>query len=291
MIFNMATHEISQIQSAYDHFQSIGKNITSILPDHPLAKSYLLKALNHFHLTTPADPDHLVVPPDIKNSALPYLQNNHSQLIHTTLAFTHNAFHFIELSLFAIIAFATFTYHGAKLDHQMQAFSTRLIGPQGPTHLHQITRALRGTVTGIVLVGLIQSLAIMPALILFHTPHPGIATLAILIASLIPFCAPVALLFISLATLIYTGTTGAIIITAWGMTVIFSGDHFIKPKLVGSSTSLGFLASMIAILGGLKTLGFLGLFLSPAIFSLATALWIEFSATGTTKDNDHEQQA
>ena len=67
----------------------------------------------------------------------------------------------------------------------------------------------------------------------------------------------------------------AIILVAWGTLVMFIADHFVKPVLIGGAIELPFLAVLFGILGGVETLGVLGLFLGPMVMVLFATLWTE----------------
>jgi predicted PurR-regulated permease PerM len=56
---------------------------------------------------------------------------------------------------------------------------------------------------------------------------------------------------------------------------MFVADHFIKPVLIGGAIQLPFLAVLFGILGGVETLGLLGLFVGPVIMVLFITLWYE----------------
>jgi predicted PurR-regulated permease PerM len=56
---------------------------------------------------------------------------------------------------------------------------------------------------------------------------------------------------------------------------MFVADHFIKPVLIGGAIELPFLAVLFGILGGVETLGLLGLFLGPMVMVLFVTLWQE----------------
>ena len=53
---------------------------------------------------------------------------------------------------------------------------------------------------------------------------------------------------------------------------MFIADHFIKPVLIGGTIALPFLAVLFGILGGLETLGLLGLFVGPIVMVLFITL-------------------
>ena len=56
---------------------------------------------------------------------------------------------------------------------------------------------------------------------------------------------------------------------------MFVADHFIKPALIGGTIQLPFLAVLFGILGGVETLGLLGLFIGPIVMVLFVTLWNE----------------
>jgi predicted PurR-regulated permease PerM len=58
--------------------------------------------------------------------------------------------------------------------------------------------------------------------------------------------------------------------------VTLVGDNFIQPALIGDTARLHFLLALIGILGGLKTLGLVGLFLGPVIMAALLTVWNEW---------------
>ena len=60
-----------------------------------------------------------------------------------------------------------------------------------------------------------------------------------------------------------------------GFGVEFVADHFVRPILIGGATRLPFLWVLIGILGGVETLGLLGLFVGPATMAVLVMLWRE----------------
>ncbi len=54
-----------------------------------------------------------------------------------------------------------------------------------------------------------------------------------------------------------------------------------RPFLIGGSTRLPFLMVLFSILGGLESMGFIGLFLGPATMAAFMALWREWTEPGT----------
>ena len=59
--------------------------------------------------------------------------------------------------------------------------------------------------------------------------------------------------------------------------LLFVADHFVRPFLIGGAARLPFLLVLLGILGGLQTMGFIGLFLGPAVMAALVALWREWT--------------
>ena len=60
---------------------------------------------------------------------------------------------------------------------------------------------------------------------------------------------------------------------------MFVADHFIKPVMIGGAIELPFLAVLFGILGGVETLGLLGLFIGPMVMVSFITLWQESQGT------------
>jgi len=63
----------------------------------------------------------------------------------------------------------------------------------------------------------------------------------------------------------------ALFLVAWGLLVVGMADNIIRPLVLRGKMQLPILLLLFAILGGLLTFGFVGLFLGPVIFALLTA--------------------
>jgi predicted PurR-regulated permease PerM len=84
---------------------------------------------------------------------------------------------------------------------------------------------------------------------------------------------------------------GAIIVLVWGTLVMFVADHFVKPVLIGGAIELPFLAVLFGILGGVETLGLLGLFVGPLVMVLFMTLWQEPQILASTKIHQPAEKA
>ena len=141
-------------------------------------------------------------------------------------------------------------------------------------------RSVRGTIDGLVLVGIGEGAVMAVVYVIAGVPHPLLLGFLTAIAAMIPFGA--ALLFaVASALLIGLGHLGwAIAVFAIGLGVVGVADHFVRPVLIGGSTRLPFLWVLIGILGGVETMGLIGLFVGPAAMATLIMLWRDYLSDG-----------
>ncbi|MBS0480204.1 MAG: AI-2E family transporter, partial [Proteobacteria bacterium] len=139
----------------------------------------------------------------------------------------------------------------------------------------QALLSVRGTIDGLVLVGLGVGAAMAVVYFFLGVPHPILLGFATAILAMIPFGAAVAFAVAASLLLVQGSPIGAIAVIVIGLGIVFVSDHFIRPALIGSATRLPFLWVLIGILGGVETLGLLGLFVGPATMAVLVMLWRE----------------
>lgn len=135
--------------------------------------------------------------------------------------------------------------------------------------------ALRGTVNGTIVVGIGVGILMGICYSLVGFPAPNLTGFITAIAAMIPFVVPVVFVTVSLILMSAGNAVAGIIVIVWGTVVMFIADHFVKPVLIGGAIKLPFLAVLFGILGGVETLGLLGLFIGPMIMVLFITLWQE----------------
>ncbi|MBE7729087.1 AI-2E family transporter [Komagataeibacter sp. FXV3] len=176
---------------------------------------------------------------------------------------------------FVIATLSVYFYLAAShaLVTDIRAVGRRFLGERTGGVMRNTVGAVRGTVAGLVLVGLGQGVLVGVGYFIAGTPHPALLTLLTAVVSIIPFCGPILLCATTLMTFAANGVTQAIIVAALGTIAYGAGDHFVRPKLISGSTSIPFLAVLTAILGGLHMFGLLGLFMGPTVIAVALSLW------------------
>lgn len=164
---------------------------------------------------------------------------------------------------------------------QLERAATRAFGDAGRRVGRQILVSVRGAVDGLVLLGLAQGIIMAIVYAFAGVPHPILMGLLSGAASIVPF-GLVAVMLIALAMLVVKGSVvTAIVVGVTGFIINFSIDHFLRPGLIGGATRLPFVWVLIGIVGGVETIGLLGLFVGPALMAALVLIWREWVEDGT----------
>jgi predicted PurR-regulated permease PerM len=166
---------------------------------------------------------------------------------------------------------------GASLAGQIRGLSDRLLGHSGERLGTQIVSAVHATVVGLVLVGLAEGLILGIVYFFVGLPYPATIGAMTGVAAVVPFAAPSVFCLAALYLIAQGKLVGAIVIAASGFVVVFIADHVVRPVLIGGQARLPFLWVLLGILGGVETLGFLGLFVGPAVMASLMTLWREWT--------------
>jgi predicted PurR-regulated permease PerM len=185
--------------------------------------------------------------------------------------------HRLAIFLFTLLTLFFMFRDGAALAEQLRSLSDRLIGLRGERIARQMIAAVHGTVTGLVLVGLAEGILLGLVYFAVGLPYPASVGALTGVAAVIPFAAPVVYCAAGVYLLAVGNTLGGIVILVFGSVLLFVADHFVRPFLIGGAARLPFLLVLLGILGGLETMGFLGLFLGPAVMAALIALWREWT--------------
>jgi predicted PurR-regulated permease PerM len=203
----------------------------------------------------------------------------HSEaMIESARGYSREIAHRVVTFFFTLLTVFFLFRDGSALTVQLRYLSDQLIGPRGERIAIQVIAAVHGTVTGLVLVGLAEGLILGVLYFAVGLPHSALLGAVTGVAAIIPFAAPVVYGLAGLYLFSIGNTIGAIVVLVAGSVVVFAADHFIRPFLIGGAARLPFLLVLLGILGGLESMGFLGLFVGPALMAAAVALWRELTS-------------
>lgn len=164
---------------------------------------------------------------------------------------------------------------GDNLLLQIHHIGEYCLGNRWFRYADRLPRALRATVNGTIVVGIGVGVLMGICYGLVGFPAPTLTGFITALAAMIPFVVPIVFIIVAVVLCVSGSFIGAIIVLVWGTLVMFVADHFIKPVLIGGAIELPFLAVLFGILGGVETLGLLGLFVGPMIMVLFVTLWQE----------------
>lgn len=105
------------------------------------------------------------------------------------------------------------------------------------------------------------------------------------VMALIPGGAPLSFTLVSLYLVGSGSAVAGVVLFIWGSVELFIVDKTIRPKLVGGPIKLPFLPTFFGLIGGVKTMGFLGLFIGPVLMALLVAIWREWLHEVEVVDN------
>lgn len=181
----------------------------------------------------------------------------------------------VTILVFTLLTLFFLYRDGPSVMREAQAIAERLFGPPGGELGKDAVAAVRGTVNGLVLVGLAEGVLLGVAYMAAGLSHAVLFGLMTAVLATVPFGAPLVFVGCAIYLFLQAHTTAAVALIVFGVLVTFVADHFVRPMLIGSSTRLPFLWVLLGIFGGLESFGLIGLFLGPAIISVLIAIWRE----------------
>jgi predicted PurR-regulated permease PerM len=186
------------------------------------------------------------------------------------------------MSVFFCILVLFFLYlRGEELAQQFETIVRRYLEASGVHTVKVAVKAVRGTVNGLILVGLAMAVVMSLAYAAAGVPHPAVWGLATGLLGIVPFGAVVVLAVVSVYLLALQANVAAFALLAFGATLIFITDHFVRPLFIAGSSRVPLVLALLGIVGGLETLGILGLFLGPTLMAIVVAIWRELASTGS----------
>lgn len=176
---------------------------------------------------------------------------------------------------FTLLSLFFFYRDAEQLTKTIHRIGQNCFGARWYRYAEKLPGALRGTVNGTIFVGLGVGFLMGACYAFVHCPGPAVLGLITACAAMVPFVVPLVIAVVATVIWIKGSILGALIVIAWGTVVVFLADHFIKPALIGGAIKLPFLVVLFGILGGVETLGLLGLFIGPIVMVLFLTLWQE----------------
>ncbi|MFC4316926.1 AI-2E family transporter [Rhizobium alvei] len=186
--------------------------------------------------------------------------------------------------LFMLISLFFVYLKGEMLVGQLDKVGERILPERWERVSRIVPQTISSTVTGMTIIAIGEGIVLGIAYWLAGVPSPVTLGLLTGLAALIPGGAPLSFTLVS-AYLVASGSLiEGVALFVWGTTELFIVDKTLRPKLVGGPIKLPFLPTFFGLIGGVKTMGFLGLFVGPVLMALLVAIWREWVLTITEEE-------
>ncbi|WP_102960865.1 AI-2E family transporter [Mangrovicella endophytica] len=201
---------------------------------------------------------------------------NIGNIYRIALAAGSGAFNFLLGLLFLLIALFFVYRDGDSFAAQIDRLGERILPLQWRSFSRVVPETISATVTGMGLIAIGEGVVLGVAYWIAGVPSP--VTLGVLtgIMALVPGGAPLAFTCVSLYLVGSGATLAGIGLFTWGAVELFIVDKTLRPRLVGGPIKLPFLPTFFGLVGGVKTMGLLGLFIGPVLMALIVAIWREW---------------
>jgi predicted PurR-regulated permease PerM len=193
-----------------------------------------------------------------------------------------SAFQSMLTLLFMLITLFFVYRDGEKLVTQLDHLGERILPMRWERVSRIVPLTISSTVTGMGIIAIGEGIVLGIAYWMAGVPSP--VTLGIItgIMALIPGGAPLCFTLVSIYLVASGSPVAGAALFIWGTVELFIVDKTLRPRLVGGPIKLPFLPTFFGLVGGVKTMGFLGLFVGPVLMALLVSIWREWLREVTT---------
>ncbi len=186
------------------------------------------------------------------------------------------AFGLLLTLLFMLIALFFAYRDGETFAAQVDRIGERILPHRWERISRVVPATISSTVTGMTLIAIGEGIVLGVAYWLAGVPSP--VTLGVLTGfmALIPGGAPLSFTLVSIYLVASGSPFAGVALFLWGSIELFIVDKTLRPKLVGGPIKLPFLPTFFGLIGGVKTMGLLGLFLGPVLMAILVSIWREW---------------
>lgn len=185
----------------------------------------------------------------------------------------HMLLQFMATTLIAAVLYAT----GEKAGAFSLRLGRRLARERGERTVHLVGQAIRAVALGVVVTALVQSLVGGVGLLVTGLPLASLLTAVMFVLCLVQI-GPGLVLIPAIIWLFYSGSlVHAVVLIAFTI-VATTVDQFIRPILIRRSADLPLWLIVTGVIGGLITVGILGIFIGPTVLAVSYTLlnaWVD----------------
>lgn len=187
-----------------------------------------------------------------------------------------SAFHGILTLLFMLITLFFVYRDGERIVAQLDVVGGRILPGRWERVSRLVPMTISATVTGMSVIAVGEGIVLGVAYWVAGVPSP--VTLGIITGfmALIPGGAPLSFTLVSIYLVARGSIVAGVGLLIWGAVELFIVDKTLRPRLVGGPIKLPFLPTFFGLVGGVKTMGLLGLFVGPVLMAILVAIWREW---------------
>jgi predicted PurR-regulated permease PerM len=274
LLLNALSSELAGVQRMLAHLNEAGVPVPAWLSNLPMVAEPAIKWWNE-HLAQPGGISNLVR--SIVGDMMPHLTGAARTWGSIILA---NAL-YLFLALLTLIMLYL---HGPSVVRLVDRAGERLLPAHYPGLRRVFPLSVRGTALGLCSVAILEGVVLGIAYTLAGAPAPALLGVLTGYMALVPGGAPLSFTLVSLLLLGQGHSGAALGLFSWGAIELFMVDKFIRPKLIGHRVNLPFLAVLFGLLGGVSTLGVIGLFVGPFMMAILFG-WLRAGRPDNTTDN------
>lgn len=192
------------------------------------------------------------------------------------LSATGNVFQLLLNVVFMLITLFFVYKDGDRMLEQLDVLGERILQGRWLRFSRVVPATVSSTVTGMSLIAIGEGLVLGIAYWIAGVPSPVLMGVITGFMAMIPGGAPLSFTLVSLYLIGSGQLFAGIALFAWGTVELFIVDKTLRPRLVGGPVKLPFLPTFFGLVGGVKTMGIVGLFVGPVLMALLVAVWREW---------------
>jgi predicted PurR-regulated permease PerM len=209
---------------------------------------------------------------------------NIGNIYRAVLAAGGGAFSLFLTLLFMLIALFFAYRDGEQFAGQIDRVGERILPMRWERISRVVPATISSTVTGMTLIAIGEGVVLGVAYWIAGVPSPVTLGAITGLMALIPGGAPLSFTLVSIYLVASGSWMAGLGLFAWGSIELFIVDKTLRPRLVGGPIKLPFLPTFFGLIGGVKTMGLLGLFIGPVLMALLVAIWREWVREVVTGD-------
>jgi len=186
------------------------------------------------------------------------------------------AFNLALTLLFMLITLFVLYRDGDRLVAQLDRVGTRILPERWDRMSRVVPATISSTVTGMTLIAIGEGVILGVAYWIAGVPSPVTFGVITGFMALIPGGAPLCFTLVSIYLAASGTPVAGLALFLWGTCELFVVDKTIRPMLVGGPVKLPFLPTFFGLIGGVKTMGIVGLFVGPVLMALLVSMWREW---------------